>query len=288
MRRRRTSILGALLGLVASLVSASALDEAWTLYSAGDLAGAEAALSGLLAAAEGAERAEVLSLAGTVAAARGDLPGARRLWTEAAELSATTLAGREATAKLDLLCAMGGCPEEGEVETAVAPTPDPVPAAPVAEPSRAAPVASARAAAPAAPSSTTVLVAGQGVPFDAVREATRLVTDFLRRAGVDVQSPTEEIAVVHASEVVLAQLLGAARDRGGATVLLLDARFGHRERAEVTCRSADGAVLWSEEVTGGTGLVRPVVMNRNLMERLTAKLAARVGGPGLPTGLEGP
>ncbi|MEZ5332444.1 MAG: hypothetical protein R2991_10430 [Thermoanaerobaculia bacterium] len=127
-----------------------------------------------------------------------------------------------------------------------------------------------------------MLVAGRGTPFDEVREAVQRTTDFLRSHGVDAESPTEKIAVVQESEVVLAQLLAAARERGAAGVVLVDARFGSRERVEATCYGQDGAVLLSESVTGGMGLVRPVRMNVHLMERLEEKLAARIGEPCLP------
>ncbi len=261
MSRRTAAIVLSLL-LTAAAALAASLEQAWDLYLAGDLDAAQAELAPLLADGEAAERAGALSLAGSVAAAHGDYAAARRFWTAAAESFPDEAAGREAAAKIDLLCAVVDCPEEGG---AVAPAPPPAPPPP-------APV----------PPTSTVLVAGQGVPYDAVREAVAFLTEVLRQDGVDAQSPTAEIAVVERSEVVVGQLLDAARDRGAASVLVLDAQFGFRERAQVTCWNADGAVLWSESVVGGTGLVRPVRMNRNLMERLHAKLAARLNGPGLP------
>jgi hypothetical protein len=296
MRRTRPLSFVLLLGLAAEVALAASLDEAWTLYLGGELEAAAAELSAVLAAGEPTERAEALSLAGTVAAARGDLAGARRLWSEAAERHLERPAGREAAAKLDLLCAVTECPPAGGTTAAVpahagppataraAPTPAaPAPPAPAPPPAPAAPAARAPGVAPApAAQGTIVLVAGQGTPFEAVLQATDLLTEFLRQHGVDARSPTDEIAVVHRAEVVVGQLLDAARDRGAAAVVVIDAQFGHRERVQVTCWNADGAVLWSESVTGGTGLVRPIVMNRNLMDRLTAKLVARIDGPGLP------
>lgn len=277
MRRHRPLSFVLCFGLVAEGALAASLDEAWARYLGGDLETAAAELSAVLAAGEPSERAEALSLAGTVAAARGDLTGARRLWSEAAERHLESPAGREAAAKLDLLCAVTECPEEGGGAA-------PAPSAPPAAPAAPGPVAAAQEVPPApAARASTVLVAGQGTPFDAVLEATEFLTEFLRQQGVDAQSPTQEIAVVVRSEVVIGQLLDAARQGGAASVIVLDARFGHRERLQVTCWNPDGAVLWSESITGGTAFAQePVIMNRNLMDRLTGKLAARLDGPGLP------
>jgi hypothetical protein len=290
MRRRRPLLAACLAALLAGPALGASLEEAWSLYGRGELDAAAAALSDLLAAGDPAERAEALNLAGTVAAARGDLPGARRLWSEAAERYADAPAGREAAAKLDLLCALTACEGQAPVAPA-APAPPVAPATPASTPTAAPAAPAAPLAAPPAASSrvapregTIVLVAGQGEPYDAVVDATQYLTEFLRSQGVDARSPTQEIAVVQRSEVVVGQLLDAARDHGAASVVVIDARFGHRERVQVTCWNADGAVLWSESVTGGTSFSRPV-MNRNLMERLTGKLGARVAGPGLPTSL---
>lgn len=285
MLRHRLFLLAGLLALAASLAAATSLEEAWSLYAGGDLEGAAQRVAELLAASGGEERAAALSLAGTVAAARGDLPGARRLWREAAEGYPASPAGREAAAKLDLLCVLTGCPEGGSEAPPAAP---PVPAEPAA-PIAASPTPPAveppmpPVAPPTVARTATVLVAGQGDPFDAVREATQFLTAFLREQGVDAQSPTEDIAIVQRSEVVLGQLLSAATERGAAGVVVLGARFGHRERVEVTCWSPEGAELWSESVTGGMAFAEePVRMNGNLMERLTERLRPRLGGPGLP------
>jgi hypothetical protein len=157
----------------------------------------------------------------------------------------------------------------------VAAAPDVVPSAPAS-------VASGVASPPATATAGAVFVAGKGTPYDEVRKAVARLTGFLQDRGVDASSPTQEIAVVQESEIVLAQLLAVARERGAASVLMLDTRFGHRERVKATCYDPQGGVLLAEDVTGGRGLVRPVRMNATLMERIEEKLAAHVGGPCLP------
>jgi hypothetical protein len=165
----------------------------------------------------------------------------------------------------------------------------PIAASPPAEASPASPPAGASLESPPSTSAPTagepsslVLVAGRGTPFDEVRRAVERATAFLRAQGIEAESPTAEIAVVQESEIVLAQLLTVARERRAAGVVLIDARFGHRERVEAICYDPQGGTLFEERVTGGLGLVRPVRMNEALMERIEERLASHVGGPCLP------
>lgn len=279
---RALSLFLVLFSLLPLAVRGSSVDEAWALYLAGDRDGAIGKLS-TLPTDEG-ERAAAFDLLGSIAFERGSCEGARAHWEAAAALGGR--AGHEAALKLVLLRAAAGCPPAGtapetsaDVAEAVAERP---PAGTIPVPPVAAPPAAGTAGAEAGARPDLVLVAGLGTPFDAVREAVARVTEFLRGLGVEAESPTAGIAVVEESQVVLGQLLTAARDREAAGVLLLDARFGHRERVEATCYDPQGAVLLSEQVTGGMGLVRPVRMNENLMERIEEKLTPLIGGPCLP------
>jgi hypothetical protein len=292
-----------LLLLTAPALHAASLDEAWRLFLAGDHEAA--ARQATEASADEGQRAGALNLLGSIAYEQGRCDSAREEWTAAAELGG--IAGREAALKLALLSAApAGCPSQpggGAVPSAPAALPDPDPSEPAAAaadapqaeretagsppvpPIAAAPPADARPPSPpAGPSlepppppsasaptagepSSLVLVAGKGTPFDEVCKAVERATAFLRAQGI---------------EMVLAQLLTAARERGAAGVVLIDARFGHRERVEATCYDPRGGILFEEGVTGGMGLVRPVRMNETLMERIEERLASHVGGPCLP------
>lgn len=299
------SALLALVALTAAPLSAAPLDEAWRLFLAGEHDAAAAAAAGLVG--DESERAGALNLLGSIAWEQGRCEVARERWTDAAELGG--MPGHEAALKLALLRAAGNeCPAAADGTLAAPPPGRVAPAAPVAPPATpaaelpsapAGPMASPPGApvptmpppatepamaeeSAGAPAAALTLIAGRGTPFDEVQKAVARVTSFLRQQGVAAESPTQEIAVVQESAVVLGQLLAAARERDAAGVLLLDARFGHRERVTATCYDPQGGTLFAEEVTGGLGLVRPVRMNTTLMERIEEKLAAHVGGPCLP------
>ena len=311
--------LPVLLLLTAPPLHGASLDEAWRLFLEGehDAAARQAAE---VSADEG-QRAGALNLLGSIAFEQGRCGSAREHWAAAAELGGIA-GREAALKLALLSAAPAGCASEfgGRAAPPVRgalPDPDPsepAPAAadpaqgerpaagsPPAPPIAAAPPAGAQPVSPSAgrsldaapppPSasaptagepSSLVLVAGKGTPFDEVRRAVERVTAFLRAQGIEAESPTEKIAVVQESEVVLAQLLSAARDRGAAGVVLIDVRFGHRERVEATCYDPQGGPLFEEGVTGGMGLVRPVRMNETLMERIEERLASHIGGPCLP------
>lgn len=135
-----------------------------------------------------------------------------------------------------------------------------------------------------------VLVAVQGKPHDAAQEASDRIIEFLRERGVDAVSATGGIPVVQKSDMVLPLLLQKGQEEEATSVLLLTAEFASMQKMTLECYLSEGAELWKLKVSGGTGTTgrewSKTGINYKLVERFEQKLEPRIGGPGLPIGLD--
>ncbi len=183
----------------------------------------------------------------------------------------------------------GADPAPSAAATApIAPTPDSQPPARVVEGEpaeageRAVPAEPAEEAEPARTLSGLVLVGSFGTPFSAAEETGIKVQDALAEAGVETRFFTSAAEALRGDDAVLALLIKEAREAGADSVLWVRSRWGFREFVQISAfRVADGSLLWKEKVTGGLAHrseeITPVILDKAL-----AKLAPRIGGPGLP------
>jgi hypothetical protein len=284
----RNLILSAvLLGLsVAGALEAASVEQAKKYIQNQDLAQAKQELAEVLASdTTDEEMASALDLMAAIAVEEWDYATAAQLWGRLVEEYA--LLGQQ------------------EVERAPEPAEE-VPAAPVAAvPEPVAPSAESAPAevAPAPAPETTqrevragrpvaqkvpglVLVAGTGKPYDAAQHAVSELATYLIESGVKTELPTGGIPVVESAATSMMRLLDAVEERGAESLAFMRVNFATVEKIVVEVYSPDGALLWKERVSGGTGHTgRPYSktgVNKNLLERFLNKLAKRVGGPGLP------
>jgi hypothetical protein len=291
----RNLILSAvLLGLsVAGALEAASVEQAKKYIQNQDLAQAKQELAEVLASdTTDEEMASALDLMAAIAVEEWDYATAAQLWGRLVEEYPERAEELGAATKLKLAQALLG---QQEVERAPEPAEE-VPAAPVAAvPEPVAPSAESAPAevAPAPAPETTqrevragrpvaqkvpglVLVEGTVKPYDAAQHAVSELATYLIESGVQTELPTGGIPVVESASASMMRLLDAVEGVNFATV----------EKIVVEVYSPDGALLWKERVSGGTGHTgRPYSktgVNKNLLERFLNKLAKRVGGPGLP------
>jgi hypothetical protein len=301
----RNLILSAvLLGLsVAGALEAASVEQAKKYIQNQDLAQAKQELAEVLASdTTDEEMASALDLMAAIAVEEWDYATAAQLWGRLVEEYPERAEELGAATKLKLAQALLG---QQEVERAPEPAEE-VPAAPVAAvPEPVAPSAESAPAevAPAPAPETTqrevragrpvaqkvpglVLVAGTGKPYDAAQHAVSELATYLIESGVKTELPTGGIPVVESAATSMMRLLDAVEERGAESLAFMRVNFATVEKIVVEVYSPDGALLWKERVSGGTGHTgRPYSktgVNKNLLERFLNKLAKRVGGPGLP------
>jgi hypothetical protein len=305
MSRNLVLSIGLLGLLTPGFVQAASVEQARSYIQNRDLAAAKQELELVVASDVGdQEMAAALDLLAAIAVEEFDYVRAADLWERlltdyperAEELGAAT--------KLKLAQALIGQEERKMVPTPaeevppgpVAAVPEPVEPSTEAEPEKSAPLPPPAPTSPPEPVRAgelppprvpgLVLVAGTGKPYDAAQHAVAELATYLIESGVNTELPTGGIPVVETSGVALARLLDAVEDRGAESLAFMRANFATVEKIVVEVYSPDGALLWKERVSGGTGHTgRPYSktgVNKNLMERFLSKLAKRVGGPGLP------
>lgn len=303
---RRLILSAALLGLaMAGALEAASVDQAKIYIQNRDLAQAKQELAEVLASdTTDEEMAGALDLMAAIAVEELDYATASELWERLVTDYPERSEELGAATKLKLAQALLG---QQEVERAPAPVVE-APAAPVAAapapvepsteaaPEKSAPLPPSTPASPPEPVPAgqlepprvpgLVLVAGTGKPYDAAQHAVAELATYLIESGVKTELPTGGIPVVENSATAFARLLDAVDDRGAESLAFMRANFATWEKIVVEVYTPDGALLWKERVTGGTGHTgRPYSktgVNANLMERFLEKLAKRVGGPGLP------
>jgi hypothetical protein len=295
-----------LLGLLMpGLVQAASVEQARTYIQSRELARAKQELEEVVASDAGdQEMAEALDLLAALAVEEFNYANAAELWERllaeyperAEELGAAT--------KLKLAQALIGQEEQRiapkpaeEVPAApVAAVPEPVEPSTEAAPDKSAPISPPVPASPSEPVRSEelppprvpglVLVAGTGKPYDAAQHAVSELATYLIESGVQTELPTGGIPVVESASASMMRLLDAVEDRGAESLAFMRVNFATVEKIVVEVYSPDGALLWKERVSGGTGHTgRPYSktgVNKNLMERFLEKLAKRIGGPGLP------
>jgi hypothetical protein len=84
----------------------------------------------------------------------------------------------------------------------------------------------------------------------------------------------------------LPNLLNHAQKVGAASVLYIFIHFDGMENMRVECYAPDGRKLWSEKVAASLGL-GPSGMTAGFIRRMSPKIAAHVGKPGLPVTANG-
>jgi hypothetical protein len=289
--------------LMAGAAQAASVEQAKSYIQNRELAKAKQELAQVLASdAADEEMTAAIDLMAALAVEERDYTTAADLWERlvadypgrAEELGAAT--------KLKLAQALIGqdevkiVPEPAEEVPAAAVATIPEPGEPSTEPTaeKAVPapkpetapreVRAQQAAAPRVPG--LVLVAGTGKPYDAAQHAVAELATYLIESGVNTELPTGGIPVVENAATSQMRLLEAVEERGAESLVFMRVNFSTVEKIAVEVYSPDGALLWKERVSGGTGHTgRPYSktgVNANLMERFLGKLAKRVGGPGLP------
>ncbi len=290
MKWLRLPVAGLFLLLVAAPALAASLESARRLYREQDFQRAKRELGELIvSSAATATKAEALHLLGTIAADEEDYPRALRLWAEVTRRYPDSAAAEQAAVKGRLVEALLECRGEEATVAGDASALGPTEASSLVEKLQlqaeevvAEAPTPARASAEPPPLDGPVLVAGQGVPYDAVRETIAELVEFLTARDVDARNASEGIALVEESESAVDRLVEAVRQRGAVSLIFVTARFGGRERILVECFAPDAALLWKESVKGGMG-PRERSMNPRLVRRMEGKLEARIAGPGLPS-----
>lgn len=291
----RTALVCLLLVLAAGAANGASLEQARAHYVGGDLDAARTEIEALMEEIgdDESRRPGLLKLLGHVEVDARNWRAALAAWGEltdryalSAESTAISPAIRPLQALVDCGCAppspVAGPGPGDEVRPIPPGTPPP---APDPSPSPAAPPAPA----PSEPVERTpglFLIGGWGSQYDAAQEVTRDVIEFLEANGVAVRAGETEIPAIRGEGVVLSYLVEEARRVGAEGVILLSCRFSHRDFIEISRYDLNGQLVWTDKVTGGTGLKarherdKP---NWPLAERAKEKLADRIGTPDLPT-----